>query len=324
MAELLPALGLHGRVLAVDDDDDLVAPALRRLGLDVVAWHRRALRGHAAQPWLEGEGFEAAFVRYPVSRDAFEMIIHVVAARLAPGGRLFACGANDEGIKGSATALATAFQDVETVETKRHSRVVAAMQRRDVPFKRELEDWRESVTMALPSGSVSLVSYPCLFAHGRLDAGTALLLEALPKELKTGARVLDYGCGIGVVGLAVQTANPSAELDLIDFDSTATHAAKQNVPQARVLTADSLAAVHGKKYDLIVSNPPIHAGKGEDFTVLLRFLAEAAVSLAPGGALLFVVQATVPIKKELTKLFGQVEIAQSNKQFTVWRCSREK
>jgi 16S rRNA (guanine1207-N2)-methyltransferase len=261
-------------------------------------------------------------VRYPVSRDAFEMIVHAVAARLVPGGRLFAYGANDEGIKGSARALATAFQDTETVETKRHSRVVAAGRVRDVQLKRELEEWKESVTMTLPSGSVNLVSYPCLFAHGRLDVGTALLLEALPQGLKAGAKVLDYGCGIGVVGLAVQMANPGAELDLIDFDSIATLAAKQNVPLARVMTADSLAAVHDKKYDLIVSNPPIHAGKGEDFTVLLRFLADVTAALAPGGTLLFVVQATVPIKKELTKLFGQVDVAQANKQFTVWRATQ--
>lgn len=320
MVELLPGLGLRGRVLVVDDDEDLVAPALLRLGLNVDTWYRRAGSGRAARPWIDETGFEAAFVRYPVSRDAFEMIMHAVAPRLTAGGRLFAYGANDEGIKGATTALAAAFQDVETVEAKRHSRVVAASRVWEVAFKSELDDWKEDVTMELPSGNASLVSFPCLFAHGHLDAGTALLLQALPGDLKAGARVLDYACGIGVIGLAVQRANPSAELDLIDFDAVATYAAKQNVPLARVMTADSLAAVRGQKYDLIVSNPPFHAGKGEDFTVLLHFVADAAAALVPGGELLFVTQATVPLQKELAKLFSLAVPAVKDKRFTVWRC----
>ena len=321
VADLIPSLGLRGRILVVDDDTDVITDAMRRLGLNVIAWHRRAMGGHTARPWIDTNSLEAAFIRYPVSRNAFEMLVHAVAPRLTPNGRLFTYGANDEGIKSSNKALAVAFQNVEVVETKRHSRVMLAKRVRDIAFKKELEDWKETVTFETPQGNLSLVSYPCLFAHGHLDGGTKLLLQALPSIPKEQARVLDYGCGIGIIGLVLQRTNPSIEADLIDIDAIAIHATMENVPRAHVFTADSMEVVRGKKYDLIVSNPPIHAGKGEDFTVLIRFLTEAASSLTQNGELLFVVQATVPIQNELTKLFTRVTAVAKNRQYTVWKCS---
>ena len=107
MAEVLPTLALRGRVLVVDDDGEVVVGAARKLGLEVVAWYRRALRGHAARAWVEGESFEAVVIRYPVSRDAFEMILHAVVPRLSVGGRVLVFGANDEGIKSAGTSLKT-------------------------------------------------------------------------------------------------------------------------------------------------------------------------------------------------------------------------
>ena len=102
------------------------------------------------------------------------------------------------------------------------------------------------------------VSYPGLFAAGRIDEGTALLLDVLP-PLSAGARIADFGCGSGVIGAALAEL-PGIGLDMIDHDSLALLAARENVPAGRALLASSLSQAGGALYDAILSNPPLHAG----------------------------------------------------------------
>ena len=75
-------------------------------------------------------------------------------------------------------------------------------------------------------------TYPGVFAAKRIDEGTALLIGVLP-PLRADARVLDYGCGSGVIGASAAARAPAIALDLLDNDSVALEAARENVPGAR-------------------------------------------------------------------------------------------
>lgn len=322
MAELVPSLRLAGRALVIDDDAETVSSALDAAGVTPVHWYRRALGGHAATAWAPEGSFELATIRLPSSREAFEMLLHAAAGRLSQGGRVFVYGTNDEGIRSADRKMEAVFGPTRTLDTRRHSRVLGATRPLDVPGLRgELEAWRVTFSVELPDGRFDFQSFPGVFAHGRLDAGTRVLIDAMPTP-KPGARVLDFACGAGVLGAVVRRRAPSASLVLLDVYAPAVEAARINVPEARVLLGDGWDAVDAAAtYDLVVSNPPIHSGVGEDYDVLAQLVERAPAHLDPAGELWLVVQRTVPLQALLSAAFAQVDVVAGNSQFRVWRAS---
>ena len=320
MAELVPTLSLTGRALVVDDDNDIVASALRGAGVTPMPWYRRALHGHVATPWPPPDTVDAATLRLPSSRDALDMLLHAAAARLAPGGRLFVYGTNDEGIRSTARWIEALFGASRTLDTRRHSRVVAAIRQPDIPDLRPaLDDWRKPFTIDHRDGRFDFVSFPGVFAHGKLDSGTQLLLDAMPTP-PANARVLDFGCGAGILSAVLRRRAPSAALDLVDVFAPAAAAARLNVPDARIFLGDGWTAVDpSTRYDLILSNPPIHTGVGEDYRVLTALIEQSPDHLTPTGELWLVVQRTVPLHDLLAASFARVDEPSGNSQFRIWR-----
>jgi 16S rRNA (guanine1207-N2)-methyltransferase len=320
MAELVPTLALSGRALVIDDDNDTVASALRDAGVTAVPWYRRALHGHTAAAWPPPETVDIATLRLPSSRDALDMLLHAAATRLAPGGRLFVYGTNDEGIRSTSRWIEALFGDTRTLDTRRHSRVLAATRPPAIPDLRAvLDDWRTPFTIDLADGRLDFISYPGVFAHGKLDAGTRLLLDAMPTP-PADARVLDFGCGAGVLSAVLRHRAPSTALDLVDVFAPAVAAARLNVPTARIFLGDAWTAIDpSTRYDFILSNPPIHTGVGEDYRVLTALIEQSPDHLTPTGELWLVVQRTVPLHDLLATSFARIDEPSGNSQFRIWR-----
>ena len=133
--------------------------------------------------------------------------------------------------------------------------------------------------LALESGSG-------VFARGRLDIGTAVLLRET--EPPGPGRYLDLGCGYGVIGLAIAVAQAGARVDAVDVNERALLLATDNAASLGV--ADRFVAATPDRlppasYDEIWSNPPIRVGKQALHVLLLTWLPR----LAPGGRAVMVV-----------------------------------
>ena len=122
---------------------------------------------------------------------------------------------------------------------------------------------------------LELTSGSGVFAQGRLDTGTGVLLrEAAPPV--AAREVLDLGCGYGVIGLAIAVAVPEAIVTAVDVNERALVLARGDAEQLGV--ADRFRAVlpdevdPGATYDKIWSNPPIRVGKEALHELLLRWL----------------------------------------------------
>ena len=122
---------------------------------------------------------------------------------------------------------------------------------------------------------LELTSGSGVFAQGRLDSGTGVLLrEAAPPE--QARDVLDLGCGYGVIGLAIAVAVPEARVTAVDVNERALLLARENAERLGV--ADRFEAVLPDEvapdaaYDEIWSNPPIRVGKDALHELLLRWL----------------------------------------------------
>jgi 16S rRNA (guanine1207-N2)-methyltransferase len=147
---------------------------------------------------------------------------------------------------------------------------------------------REPVTTRVWGHDLALASGSGVFARGRLDAGTAVLFRET--EPPTGARrVLDLGCGWGVIGLAVATVAPTAEVTCVDVNERALLLARENAGtlglagRVRAVLPDEVA--DDATYDEIWSNPPIRVGKQALHDLLLRWLPR----LTPDGRAVMVV-----------------------------------
>lgn len=101
-----------------------------------------------------------------------------------------------------------------------------------------------------------------VFNKKGLDFGTRLLLENI--NLNGKKSFLDMGCGCGVVGLFLLKNNPQYIIDMVDVNNRALELTKKslnkNKLEANVFYSDTYININ-KKYDCIITNPPIHAGK---------------------------------------------------------------
>ncbi len=157
-----------------------------------------------------------------------------------------------------------------------------------------------------------------VFSRDGLDRGTEVLLEALPP---LEGRVLDLGCGWGAVGVVLGKRYPALDIVMTDINSRAVELARRNLAEngvtAAVLQGDGFDAVEGR-FDAIVTNPPIRAGKA----VIYGLFARAREYLEPDGALYVVIrkqQGAPSALKYLKEIYSRAETVDRASGFHVLR-----
>lgn len=325
LLDALPELPTGGPVLVVGDTDGEVEDAIQLRGHTISHWRRMAQGTREARAWpVVEEPCVAATLRLPKGKEALALALSGIAASLAPGAPLYVYGANDEGIKPVRKRLSPLFLEAETVDTRRHCRVIRGLRAEPLPASHGATLAHHERVERIQAGdtTVDYIVYPGVFAKGQLDEGSALLLDTLP-ALPEGAHVVDYASGAGILALVLSKRHPDASFQLLDADAVAVAAAKRNMPGALCLCGDSWSRLPAyRRYDRIVSNPPIHTGKGRDYSALTRLVEGAPARLLPGGTLWLVVQRQVPLKPMLEESFDDVSIAAESTRFRVWRCGR--
>ncbi len=164
-----------------------------------------------------------------------------------------------------------------------------------------------------------LVMQPGVFAAHGVDAGTALLIEAM--RVSPTARVLDLGCGYGVIGIVAAKLATRGRVTLVDADIRATRLAERNlalngVENATVVLGDGVHDLPPKsRFDLVLSNPPTHSGR----EVLDDFVHGAYRALRPRGALYFVFNRLPSLLREIEASFGSAAISERAKGYVVVR-----
>ncbi|MEM2874019.1 MAG: methyltransferase [Candidatus Nanoarchaeia archaeon] len=158
-----------------------------------------------------------------------------------------------------------------------------------------------------------------VFSAKKIDKASQLLIEKadLPTE---GGRLLDLGCGYGVLGIVAAKACPQCEVVLTDINKRAVKLAKENVllnrVRAKVKQGNGYAAVEGEKFDIILLNPPMAAGRD----IVLKLIREAPHHLNPGGSLQIVARKTKGgqfLFDEMKKLFLEVKVLAKSGGFWV-------
>lgn len=179
-----------------------------------------------------------------------------------------------------------------------------------------LKSERKLMEINVNSANYYLYSDNGVFSKNGLDYGTRLLIENLPVDTIHG-KVLDVGCGYGPIGIYL-AKETNCEVDMIDVNTRAVHLAqmsmKENKVKANIYESDAYSKVMGK-YDYIITNPPIRAGKVKVIEILLG----AEKLLNQNGELWFVMRKDQGVKSTILQLESiyQVSIIEKKKGFYI-------
>jgi len=146
-----------------------------------------------------------------------------------------------------------------------------------------------------------------VYSFKRVDKATKILLDNMEVH---GKSVLDLGCGYGVIGITIKREHPNMDVFMSDINKRAVEFArinaKDNNVEVHIKWGDIYQPWEGKKFDMIVINPPIAAGK----KVWMKMIEEAPEYLNDGGTLQIVAfhnKGGRRIKEFMEKIFGNVE-----------------
>jgi 16S rRNA (guanine1207-N2)-methyltransferase len=178
-----------------------------------------------------------------------------------------------------------------------------------------------------PVSGRTVTNHAGVFCADRLDIGTRFLLQHLPRS-RGAERVVDLGCGNGVVGTAVALANPEAELLFVDESYQAVASAEATYRAnaegtAEFRVGDGLADIPAASADLVLNNPPFHSHQSTTDATAWRMFTGARRVLRPGGELWVIGNRHLGYHLKLRRLFGNSELVASDAKFVVLRAVKK-
>lgn len=157
-----------------------------------------------------------------------------------------------------------------------------------------------------------------VFSKDKIDYGSKSLLEKVLEIESAGKKILDVGCGYGFIGIVLSKILDST-VDMVDVNKRALHLTQMNIKNMKVnakcFLSDAYKSVT-EKYDIIITNPPIRAGKNK----VLEILLGAKEHLNIDGTLYYVIrkdQGAKSITKVLSETY-KIELLEKNKGFYIY------
>ena len=270
----------------------------------------------------------------PKGRDLARLYLLGAASSLHRGGRLYLAGANRAGIK-------TVLRDAELLcgmgelLAYRASHRVACFRNigmRDDPLPEIyrapglVDGTYERFETVVGEKTYTVLSRPGVFSRRHLDAGTRLLLDSL--DVRANDLALDVGCGYGIIGMHAARCAHSGRAVLVDSNSLAVECAKatlavNGIKSAEVLLGNGIGSVVDRRFSLVVSNPPFHAGHSVDLGTAQRFIRESYGVLEGGGRLVLVANRFLPYQSVMQQVFGGVTRLRETRQYHVLAAEKD-
>ncbi|NLI57344.1 MAG: class I SAM-dependent methyltransferase [Clostridium sp.] len=169
---------------------------------------------------------------------------------------------------------------------------------------------------------IEIITDAGVFSKNKVDFGSDLLIKSVPPFK---GKALDIGCGYGVLGISLAISNPDSFVTMVDINKRAVDLAVKNInlnniKNASAFFSDGFSNVK-EKFDVIVTNPPIRAGK----KVIYPIYENSINFLNPGGSIYMVVQkkqgAPSTVEK-LKSIYGNCEIVNKEKGYWIIKSTK--
>ncbi|MBL1378782.1 methyltransferase [Zobellella iuensis] len=171
----------------------------------------------------------------------------------------------------------------------------------------------------------TIYNHANVFSRASLDIGARFMLEQLPANRP--GRMVDLGCGNGVLGLVALARNPQAQVTFVDESHMAIASCRLNVQhnlpdaeaRAHFMVNNCLDGMAPDSVDLVLCNPPFHQQQAITDHIAWQMFVDAKRVLRRSGELLLVANRHLDYHQKLKRLFGNLRVVASNRKFVILR-----
>lgn len=263
------------------------------------------------------ELFDTAIIYYPKAKALAAYLINLAGQHLKPGGQLVVVGENKSGIRSLVKQIPSYFDKPFKRDNARHCLLYICELIEQAPRIR-LDDWVSQYQLETPQGEITVCNLVGVFSEKRLDEGTKLLLSNLPKMK---GRVLDFGCGAGVITAALLKEQPKLQIECVDINAMALASCELTLTAnnfiATTYPSDGLDQTQDK-FDGIISNPPFHDGLKSTSEIAKKFVSDSMKKLRRGGVWHIVANRHLAYSDTIEANFGQVNVIAENNKYKIY------
>lgn len=273
----------------------------------------------ALQAEYQGEDYIVFY--WGKNKQECQFQLQQILSQAPVGQNVLIVGENRSGVRSAETFCAELGEIAKIDSARRCSLYHFTLQH--IPTFTLAKWWRQYRAEKL--ADLSIYALPGVFSAAELDQGTALLLSTLTESIN--GKVLDVGCGVGVIGAYLKKHNPKITLTMTDIHamaiSSATETLQQNQLVGEVFASDVFSEV-AEKFDLIISNPPFHSGLDTAYDAVENLIREAKNHLNFGGELRIVANAFLPYPDLLDRYFDSHKVLAKTGKFKVYQVYKRK
>ncbi|MFM2667303.1 16S rRNA (guanine(1207)-N(2))-methyltransferase RsmC [Vibrio mediterranei] len=257
---------------------------------------------------------------WPKAKAEAQMLLEMALAKLGNDTEIAVVGENRSGVK-SIEKMFKPYGPINKYDSARRCSFYWGMCQ-SAPESFELKNWFKSYQVELNGLPITVKSLPGVFSHGEFDSGSQLLLNNLP-ELK--GKVLDFGCGAGVIGAYMGLKYNNIELNMCDINAFAIESSKQtllaNNLKGQVFASDVYSDVPSG-LDFIISNPPFHAGLDTSYSATETLLSDAPNYMNSNGQLMIVANSFLKYPPIIEQQFGHCHTVDKNRKFAIYHATK--
>ncbi|EBZ2533821.1 16S rRNA (guanine(1207)-N(2))-methyltransferase RsmC [Salmonella enterica subsp. enterica serovar Hvittingfoss] len=250
---------------------------------------------------------------WPKNKPEAQFQLMNILSLMPVGVDVFVVGENRSGVRSAEPMLAD-YAPLNKVDSARRCGLYHCRLEKQPQFS--LESWWAEYSI----DGLTIKTLPGVFSRDGLDVGSQLLLSTLTPHTK--GKVLDVGCGAGVLSAALASHSPKVRLTLCDVSAPAVEASRATLAanglEGEVFASNVFSEVKGR-FDMIISNPPFHDGMQTSLDAAQTLIRGAVRHLNSGGELRIVANAFLPYPKILDETFGFHEVIAQTGRFKVYR-----